>query len=126
MEDSASLLNKGSITSQAILIFILLLFRCRFPFRIRRNSILWRTIGPVAIPGSKVGNGHSLLAVQAIARIAADCCVRLTPHHLLFNTLEQIAPLCKQEVNEATDSPSKEPGTWLSRLIRLRGKHASP
>ncbi|NQU41035.1 MAG: amino acid adenylation domain-containing protein [Lentisphaerae bacterium] len=45
--------------------------------------------------------GHSLLAIQAMARIEKATGVRLTPHDLLFNTLEQLAPLCESVADSA-------------------------
>lgn len=65
--------------------------------------------------------GHSLLAMRAIARIADRTGVRLTPHNLLFNTLEQLAPLCQPSASKDPAAPPRKRG-WSRLLGRLTGR----
>ncbi len=56
--------------------------------------------------------GHSLLAIKVVARIKAESGVRITPHQILFSSLEQLARDCE----EAPPAEDAKPSV-LSRLF---------
>jgi hypothetical protein len=64
--------------------------------------------------------GHSLLIMQAVAKLEARTGMRLSPRAFIFQTLEQIA----REYDTKTPEPPKAPqppagrlSRWLSALI---------
>ena len=60
-------------------------------------AAVWREVLKVERVGIRDNffdlGGHSLLAIQAVARLHVEAGVRLSPRVLMFNTIEQIAPM---------------------------------
>ncbi len=50
--------------------------------------------------------GHSLLAIKLVARIKAELGVRITPHQVLFSSLEQLARECEASPAAESTKPS--------------------
>ncbi len=63
--------------------------------------------------------GHSLLGLRVVARLEEKTGVRLAPHSLLFDTLEQLAARCEQAATQNESTPKK--GGLLGWLSKKRG-----
>jgi amino acid adenylation domain-containing protein len=82
-----------------------------------RLASIWRDVLGVRQVGCHDNffdlGGHSLLAIKLVVRIRAELGVRITPHQVLFSSLEQLAREC-----EAQPVPSDAKPSVLSRLFR--------
>jgi hypothetical protein len=65
----------------------------------RRVALVWQDVLKLERVGIRDNffdlGGHSLLAIQAVARHHAETGVRLNPRVLMFNTIEQVAPMLR-------------------------------
>lgn len=59
--------------------------------------------------------GHSLLSVQFVTRLEKAVGVRINPGELIFQTLEQLAVVCEEQLRSGPDQASEKPS--LSRRL---------